>query len=784
MLNSKFCLRCSRIVSLYHIVLTSFISVLIGCNPVVTDIIVNTSDELEKAISNAKPGDNIVLTNGTWTDVRIRFTGNGTETKPIRLSAETPGKVFIEGESDLKFGGEYLIASGLYFRNGYTPSNSVVEFRINDDTIANHCILTNSVIENYNQLSRDRADRWVQFWGRYNQLDHCYLTGKSNRGPTVRVDIRGNESIKNYHQIVFNHFGYRPPKGGPSAETIQLGNSFTSMSPSNTMVANNLFERCNGEVEVISSKTNFNEFRNNVFYKSEGSLVTRHGNYCIVDGNYFIGDDNSENIGGIRIIGTGHWITNNYFYNLRGKNFRSPLAVMNGIPRSPLNRYIQVTDVVIAHNSWINCVSPWQFGVGSNVSQKDVLPPSEIRSARPVRTTVANNIIYNQSGDSNPLVEHDEIDGINFKNNIISNQGVEFKPIDGLNTTSLEMAATNDMIFVPKTDLNDFELFAGFEFETIIKDLFGNSRSEFNTIGAITKSLPGNAETFDLSTYGTDWHSGKKTDSKQETFEVTPDSGDLSTKLQNAKSGDLLELLPGDYDIETPLAINKEITIRSKNSNDPARLIYSGEALSPAFELHPGGNLSLENTTLTGQNSQFAFASLKENMSQLYTLKVSGCEISNFAYVLKAFKQSFSDSITFVDTTVRNCQNGIELSAETNDRGDYNAEYLTVSDCRFENIAQNVIDYYRGGYDESTVGGTLSVTNSEFIGSGRQEANGILLNTYGIINVDISNNTFKNNQVELVALLWGAKNNTHSGNQLINSGKIVTEENLKLKLVY
>jgi poly(beta-D-mannuronate) lyase len=42
-------------------------------------------------------------------------------------------------------------------------------------------------------------------------------------------------------------------------------------------VANNLFEKCNGEVEVISSKTNFNEFRNNVFYKCEGYLVTRQG---------------------------------------------------------------------------------------------------------------------------------------------------------------------------------------------------------------------------------------------------------------------------------------------------------------------------------------------------------------------------------------------------------------------------------------------------------------------------------------------------------------------------
>ena len=228
----------------------------------------------------------------------------------------------------------------------------------------------------------------------------------------------------------------RPRKGGPSAETIQIGDSGTSMSPSYTNVSNNLFEECNGEVEVISSKTNFNEFRNNVFYKSEGSLVTRHGNYCTVDGNYFIGDENS-NVGGIRLIGTGHWVINNYFYNLKGESFRSPLAVMNGIPKSPLNRYNQVTDVVVAHNTWVNCKSPLQFGVGTNISQKEVLPKSEIRSAIPIRTTVANNLICNEVGDKQPIIAHDKIDKIKFKNNLIANQGVSFKAQDGLEMTSI-----------------------------------------------------------------------------------------------------------------------------------------------------------------------------------------------------------------------------------------------------------------------------------------------------------------------------------------------------------
>ena len=387
------------------------------------EVLVKTTQELNDAIASAAPGTVIVMADGEWTDVNIRFTGQGTESQPIILRAQTAGQVIVKGQSDLKFGGEYLTVNGLHFKNGASPSKAVIQFYMDDNTVANHCRVTNCVIEDFNKPQRNITDLWVLFKGRHNQLDHCYLAGKANRGPSIRVDLEGNESVKNYHKINDNHFGPRPPKGGPSAETIQIGNSSTSMTPSYTVVENNLFERCNGEVEIISSKSNFNEFRGNIFYKSEGSLVTRHGNYCMVDGNYFIGDEKSPHVGGVRLIGTGHWVTNNYFYNLRGEIFRAPLAVMNGIKRPAINRYIQVTDVVVAHNTWVNCVSPWQFGVGSNVDQKDVLPASEIRSETPVRTLVANNVIYNEEGDGMPIFRHDSIDGIDFQSNVINNQG-------------------------------------------------------------------------------------------------------------------------------------------------------------------------------------------------------------------------------------------------------------------------------------------------------------------------------------------------------------------------
>ena len=759
-----------------------FIMLGVSCTSNISnDILVNDSNELKDAISNAKPGDNIVLANGVWKDVQIEFIAEGTEKDPITIKAETEGEVFIEGISNLTFGGEYLVVSGLHFRNGYSPSKNVIAFRIDEDRVANNCKVTNCVITDFNKLQRDNDDMWVQFFGRHNELSNCYIAGKTNGGPTVRVDLKGVQSIKNYHKIINNHFGPRPRKGGARGETIQLGSSFTSMSPSNTTIANNLFEECNGEVEIISSKTNFNEIKNNVFYKSEGSVVTRHGNYVTIDGNYFIGDGVNEQYGGIRIINTGHWVTNNYFFNLKGKSFRSPLAVMNGIPKSPLNRYNQVTDVVVAFNTYVNCSSPWQFGVGTNIAQADVLPKSEIRSARAIRTTVANNVVYNEKGLESIVVENDKADGVLFKNNIVDNKGVKFKDFNGgIVEASLELKKISDNIFIPTGIPSEVEAYNGFDFNTIENDLFGASRKDNKGIGAVVGVDVANPNILDKSKYGASWYSNEIETAAPVTHTVTK-ADELQTKIDAASNGDIIAVAEGVYAISKSLVINKTLTVQSEGK---AQLVFSGESNTPLFSLQPKGKLTVNNMILKGNSSNYAFASLKENMSNHFGLTVLDSEISNFNYALRVYKQSFSERITFENTSISNCENGIELSEETNDRGDYNTEYLTINNCNFNNVKENVIDYYRGGYDESTIGGNLLVSNSTFTNCGAKEKNKRLLNHNGIVNVNITKNIFKNNSVQFVSILWGAKNNVESENTITNSGQIKTEENLVMKLMY
>ncbi|MEO0471150.1 MAG: chondroitinase-B domain-containing protein [Bacteroidota bacterium] len=754
-----------------------------GKNTSLNQKYVKDIQELNVAMQEASPGTEIVMANGMWKDVPIKFYGQGTEAAPIVLRAETPGEVLIEGESFLHLAGEHLIVEGLYFKNGYSPAGGIISYRISRDSIANHCRVSNCVVDGFTRPNRWERDQWIEFYGRHNQLDHCYIAGKSNDGTTLMVYHKGNEHTRSHHQIVYNYFGPRPRKGGPRAETIRLGGSETSMTPGYVNVSDNYFDACNGEVEIISDKTNFNSFTHNIFDKCEGSLVMRHSDYTTVDGNIFIGGDDSDFYGGIRVINTGHWITNNYFYKIRGEEFRSPLALMNGIPKSSLNRYKQVTDVVVAHNTWVDCRSPWQVGVGQNKASASVLPKSEIRSAPPIRTTVANNIIYNTQPDPSPVVNHDDIKGVLFEKNILDNHGSAFTEYDAANNASLKMKQLNDWLFVPEGGQGEVlsDVFPGFGFEEIQEDLFEQSRSDANSLGAINGLTAAEAFKLDKKIYGPDWFSPEKEVAEPNTLPASSAEGELAAAIEKALPGDIIELGDDQYTIKRSLRINKELTLRSAGSNQ-AEINFIGAANTPVFEMYPGGGIRLENLSVKGEKNQLAFAPLEKNMSSSYKLHINNCAIEGFGFVLKAYRGSFADSITVSNSSIQNCENGFVLAAD--EKGDYNAEMVTFDQCTFSNVQRNVIHFYRGGYDESTIGGFLTLSNNTFTNCGKKESSGVLLKTRGIINVFITDNRFQDNPVKLVALLWGAKNNYHSNNSIVRSGQIKVEEQQKLELLY
>ena len=307
--------------------------------------------------------------------LEILFTGEGEKGNPIRLTAQTKGKVILSGQSNLRLAGNYLEVSGLVFKDGYTPTQEVISFRKNKNELANNSRVTEVVIDNFNQPERQEADFWVMLYGKNNRFDHSHLVGKRNKGVTMAVKLNSAESRENNHRIDHNYFGPRPILGSNGGETLRIGTSHFSRTDSKTIVENNYFDRCDGELEIISSKSGSNVIRNNTFYKSRGTLTMRHGNNTLVEGNVFFGAD-EDHTGGIRVINARQIVRNNYMQDIKGTRFGGALVVMNGVPNSPINRYDRVRDAVIENNSLVNSDNI-QLAAGGD----------EERSAVPLDTT-------------------------------------------------------------------------------------------------------------------------------------------------------------------------------------------------------------------------------------------------------------------------------------------------------------------------------------------------------------------------------------------------------------
>lgn len=362
--------------------------------------------DVAKCLKTAKPGDRILITDGTYSDVTLKWQAQGTADKPVIVEALHAGKVIINGKSSLQIGGEYLTVGGLYFRGGVPARKTVVDFALSGK-VANHCRLTNCVIDNFNAPERDALVSYITLSGRYNRVDHCSLLEKYNIGVTLLVNLNGEDCLQNYHQIDHNYFGKRDVYGSNGAETMRIGTSNQSYFSSNTIVEDNLFEQCSGEVEVISVKSSDNIVRRNILLECEGVVALRHGLRNRVEQNWFVGNG-KRNTGGVRIVDANHQVVDNVFWKLAGERFFSALGVMDAVPNSLPNRYVQVRDVTISGNTFVDCAS---LEIGTGMDPERTQAPADVR--------FINNKIVNKS-KSEPLLLTDKNAQLAYSGNQVS----------------------------------------------------------------------------------------------------------------------------------------------------------------------------------------------------------------------------------------------------------------------------------------------------------------------------------------------------------------------------
>ena len=671
---------------------------------------VNNPKELKAAVAAAKPGDQILLATGEWKDANIVLSGTGTAQKPLLISAQNPGDVILSGNSSLKLSGEYLIVKNLYFKNGYAAKGNVIEFRTSSDKLANNCRLTGIVIENYSKPEKFVTDHWLVLFGKNNRVDHCTFVDKLNQGTTLIVELSDERSQQNYHSIDSNYFKGRQRLGSNGGETIRVGVSKYSLTPSRTNIKYNYFERCNGEVEIVSIKSGENQISFNTFFECEGSLVLRHGSKNIVEGNLFLGN-NKPFTGGVRVINPGHQVFNNVFRDLAGTGFRSALAVMNGVPNSVINRYHQVKDADIHHNTFINSENI-EFGAGRDAE----------RTAAPENVKFRNNLIA-KAFDS-LYIDNNKNSGISFHANVVISSKLKTLP------QGFKAAKSSD------------KSFKGIE---IPKPVLG--------AGADPSKLP----LVKAESTGANWYkwSAKSSVKKGKRIRVSiADAAKLGLFVANASAGDTIVLIEsGNYPLHAELSVSKPIAILAAEylKEKPVLVNASDRVLKSFICVENGGALTVKGIAFNGTyqgnaDVQAGISTSTKPMIQHYNLTIDRCEFYNFNESsfsgFKATKSTYADTLTIINSVFRNISGtAIDLSSEKEDKGIYNAECTIIENCLFTGILGSALNLYRGGNDESTTGPFLNLNYCTFNEVDNREQ-GSVLRLLGVQQASITNCIF------------------------------------------
>ena len=325
--------------------------------------------ELNNIVSKLKSGDIVVIKDGTYMNQDINISSTADSKNRIYIKAENPDKVILSGKFNMIISGSYITLSGFVFENGGIPDS--IQLMGIGNRITNCKIYLN-----------DSNGPVVSIYNKKNRIDHCIFENFDKEG--VWIEVKRNTEM-NYALIDHNIFKNRAQGNGNGYETIRIGLSSNSLTNSRTIVMSNMFENCDGELEIISSKSSENIIYNNIIKNSKGSITLRHGDRTIVSKNKFIQNGISDTHG-IRIMGEDHIIYDNLIKDVNGG---SAISITNGIQNTPINGYAQVKKLKVAKNVLINNNNDFLIGI-----------PKSGGTLTPIYSQIIDNIVYKNNNNS------------------------------------------------------------------------------------------------------------------------------------------------------------------------------------------------------------------------------------------------------------------------------------------------------------------------------------------------------------------------------------------------
>lgn len=169
---------------------------------------------------------------------------------------------------------------------------------------------------------------------------------------------------------------------------------------------------------------------------------------------------------------------------------------------------------------------------------------------------------------------------------------------------------------------------------------------------------------------------------------------------------------------------------------DNTTLRWNGSKPGNFITICDGGSLEIKGVTFDcalqqGHATVRNAIATAPAMLMPYTLHVENCRFLNSpesgCCAIRGGKGTFAERFTVIDSHFSDLSgNGIALADETDDKGVYNSDHITVSRCSFNRMLGIPVNIYRGGSDESTAGPYVTVTACSFTDCCNKERGSVL----------------------------------------------------------
>jgi poly(beta-D-mannuronate) lyase len=382
------------------------------------------------------------------------------------------------------------------------------------------------------------------------------------------------------------------------------------------------------------------------------------------------------------------------------------------VPNSLINRYYQVKDASITHNTFMGC-APILLGTGKDAE----------RTLSPQNVLFANNLFV--SPLSEIFEDANKDGGIIFKENGVVNPQSGNLP-QGFSSAKATQIKKNAFTFPYNKN-----------------------------VGADVKKLSFIAK----EETGASWYKAQapKPERTNKSFEIkSAESHQLKATLQKMIAGDTLLIgAEGYFKIDESIVVDKPVTIMAKTGLKTKPILVSTSFKSlPAFiVIKNGGALNVGGLAFKGTFESFAdvkngVASTDEPMNKHYKVNIDRCEFydyneGSFAG-FKGAKSTMADSLVISNSLFRNISGtAVNLGEEKEDKGIYGAENIIIKNCVFTNVLGSAINIYRGGNDESTLGPFVTIDHCTFNEVENREQ-GTVVKLVGAQHASVTNSIFSN----------------------------------------